>query len=81
MSAKNAPDRGPSIGPAAAIHKIDPEDYPDAVTAIQAALEDVVHYDCRDCGHRRYEGPKRPCKVCGGTAFNRTAPDGGGHVE
>ena len=66
----------PRNGPARAILEIDPDDYPDAATAIRAALSTCPTYRCRKCRRERY-GARQHCKKCGGVEFEYLTPDGG----
>lgn len=69
MSADSGKDVShPRMGPARAIFEIDQEDYPDAASAIRAALEQCPVYRCKECGRERY-GNARNCMNCGGGSF------------
>lgn len=78
MSSKsNAGVFGPKNGLAKALLDIEAGDYPDAESAIRAALASCPRYRCENCGRDRYSN-RRACKQCGGTEFHRYVPDGGG---
>lgn len=79
MTAKNdtrrTDGRGGNIttGIAAALSKTNPDDYASTQEAIQAALETVPRFRCRNCREEAYAHPPR-CRHCGGTRFRRVTP-------
>lgn len=82
MSANAGGGRGdPDNALPRAILETDPDAYPDAVSALQAALARCPRYRCQSCGRERY-GNAGNCGRCGGAAFLLVHPQPdirGGH--